>query len=147
MPDRKRNYKNAERRALESRLDAASRKRRERLRTLLLLLAITVALALLYYGVCSILPYAFLGFYAAAILLGLGYVFSNYCFVRNGVTPDMLPPTMPLEQRRRYVEERDERKRKTNWMLMLLIPLLLVIGLDILVLFWGEPVMKFFRSL
>lgn len=147
MSDRNQRYKNTERRSRESRLDAASRARRVRLRKLLFLLAITVAVALLYYGVCAIHPYAFLGFYAAAILLGFGYVFANYAFVRNGVTPDMLPPSMSLEERRRYVEERDERKEKTKWMLMLLIPLLFVIGLDVLILFWGEPVINFFRSL
>ncbi len=147
MADRKRTYKNAERRAVESRLDQAARDRRERLRTLLYLLAITVAIAILYYVSCNLYAYAFLGFYAAAILLGFGYVFSNYAFTRNGVTLDMLPPTMPLADKKKYLAERDNRKEKTKWMLMLLIPLLFVIGLDILILFWGEPVIKFFRSL
>jgi hypothetical protein len=114
---------------------------------MLFILAITVAMALLYYGICALFPYAFLAFYGAAIALGIGYVLANFCFSRNGVTPDMLPPTMPLEERRRYVEERDERKEKTKWMLMLLIPLLLVIGIDVLYLFWGETFINLFRSL
>lgn len=147
MANRDRPYKNAERRAAEARLGEADRERRKRLRTILLLLAETVAIALLYHLACGFYPYAFLGFYAAAIALGFGYVFSNYAFTRNGVTLDMLPPTMPLEDKKRYLAERDTRKEKTRWMLMLLIPLLFVIGLDILVLFWGEPVIKFFRSL
>ena len=147
MANRKRSYKNVERKAAESRLEASARERRQRLRTLLFILAITLAVAILYHLACRLHPYAFLLFYAAAIALGLGYVFSNYCFARNGVTPDMLPPTMPLEERLRYVEERDRRREKTKWMLLLLIPLLLVIGLDILVLFWGEPIVHFFGSL
>ena len=147
MPKDKRQIKNQARVAAESKLAEDARERRRRLRTLLFILAITVAVAILYYGSCQIFPYAFLVFYAAAILLGFGYVIANYCFSRNGVTPDMLPPTMTLEERRRYVEERDRRKEDTKWMLMLLIPLLLVIGLDILYLFWGERFINFFRSL
>ena len=147
MAKREKQYKNLARREAEGQLDAKSLDRRKRLRTLLLILAITLATALIYYGACAVFAYAFLIFYAAAILLGVGYVIANYGFARNGVTPDMLPPTMPLEDRRRYVEERDRRKASTNWMLMLLIPLLLVIGFDVLYLYWGESFIKFFRSL
>ncbi len=147
MGKENRTYKNARRRAAEEQLDAKARDRRKRLRTLLFILAITVAVALLYYGSCRLYPYAFLFFYGAAILLGFAYVLANYGFTRNGVTLDMLVPTMSLEERKQYLAQRDRRRESTAWMLMLLIPLLLVIGLDILYLFWGEYFINFFRSL
>lgn len=147
MSDKGRRYKNAARRDAELQLNGKALERRRRLRTLLLLFAITLAAALLYYGACRLYPYAFLFFYGAAILLGFAYVLANYGFARAGMTLDSFVPTIPLDERRKYIEERDRRRASTKWMLMLLIPLLLVIGMDVLYLFWGEYFMNFLRSL
>ena len=147
MASKKRKPRDPRRERMESRQRQADADRRERLRSLFYILALTVAVGLLYYGSNAIYPYAFLVFYGLAIVLGFGYVIANYCFARNGVTADMLPPTMSLEERQAYIRERDERRESTKWMLYLLIPLLLVIGVDLLYLAWGERFVAFFKSL
>ena len=147
MRDTGRPYKNEARRASEERLTENARERKRRLRTMLYLIAATVGMALLYYSLNAIFAYAFLFFYGAAILLGFAYVLANRGFSRDGLSVDSLAPTIPLDERKRYLRERDSRRESTKWMLMLLIPLFLVIGMDILYLFWGEHFMNLFRSL
>ena len=58
-----------------------------------------------------------------------------------------LPPTMSDEEKRIYLDERDTRKKQTAWMLYGLIALLLVIGFDLLYLFYGERIAGFFGKL
>lgn len=114
---------------------------------LVLLLALLALTAFLYYYTNSVFPYSFLFFYGAALLLGFGYVIANRCFSRSGVTASDLPPTMSDEQKRTYLDERETRRRHTAWMLYILIPLLLVIGFDVIYLLQGENIARLFRGL
>ena len=112
---------------------------------LFMLIAILALTAFLYYFTNSLFPYAFLFFYGAALLLGFGYVIANRCLSRSGATLSDLPPTMSDEEKRIYLDEREVRRRHTAWMLYLLIPLLLVIGFDVIYLLQGENIAKLFR--
>ncbi len=114
---------------------------------ILLLLALTALTAFLYYFTNSFYPYAFLFFYGAAFLLGIGYILANRCFSRSGVTAADLPPTMSAEEKQTYLAERDLRKKQTAWMLYALIPLLLVIGFDFIYVLQGERIAAFFKKL
>ncbi len=114
---------------------------------ILLLLSVIVLTALLYYFTNTLYPYSFLFFYGAAFLLGIGYILANRCFSRSDATMQNLPPTMSDEEKRIYLDERDTRKKQTAWMLYGLIALLLVIGFDLLYLFYGERIAGFFGKL
>ncbi len=120
---------------------------RRALLRLLLLLAALAATAFLYYFTNSLFPYSFLIFYAAALLLGFGYVIANRCFSRSDVTASDLPPTMSAAEKQAYLDGRETRRRHTAWMLYILIPLLLVIGFDVIYLLQGENIAKLFRGL
>lgn len=87
-------------------------------RRILLLLLILAVTAGSYYLACRRFAYAFLFYYGLAILLGFGYVIIN---------------NIPCDD-----EKRAERKENTKWILMILVPLLLVIGVDVIILFFSE---------
>jgi hypothetical protein len=99
---------------------------------LLLLIAIV---AMSYFYTNAIFPYAFLFYYGAAAVLGVGYVAYNRFFMRKGMTPEMLPDTMTPVEKRQYLDAPAVWREKSKWMLFLLIPLILVIGADIVILF------------
>ena len=54
---------------------------------------------------------------------------------------------MSEEEKRTYLAERDRRKRQSAPMLYALIPLLLVIGFDLIYVLQGERIAAFFQKL
>lgn len=66
---------------------------------------------------------------------GIGYVIYNRGFSREGLTVEMLPPTMNDKEKDEFIASRDMRKRKSKWVLTIIIPLLFTLILDTIVLF------------
>ena len=89
---------------------------------------ITQAPVMLGAVVCICYWAAFAGFL-------LAYIIYNRAFSRKGVTEDMLPPTWSAEQKRQYIDSGKERLEKSKWMLSVLIPLIVTIGVDAVYLF------------
>ncbi|MBE6577232.1 MAG: hypothetical protein E7653_03745 [Ruminococcaceae bacterium] len=77
-----------------------------------------------------------LGIYlAAATAVILGYVIYNRGFSRRGVTEDMLPNTWSAEQKREFIEDGEQRLRKSRPLLILIFAFAFTFVIDILELF------------
>lgn len=72
---------------------------------------------------------------AIATVFVIVYVIYNRGFSREGVTPDMLPDTMSAVEKVEFLESRDRRKKKSKWMLTIIIPLIFTFMFDSLYLF------------
>lgn len=72
---------------------------------------------------------------AITAVLVIAYVVYNRGFAREGVTPDMLPDTMSAVEKVEFLESRDRRKKKSKWMLTVIIPLIFTFMFDSLYLF------------
>ena len=75
-----------------------------------------------------------------AVLLGLGmtYVLYNYAFSREKATFATLPHEWSVEEKTKYLSDRDEHKRKSRWMLTLIFPLSLTFFFDMIYLYFGD---------
>ena len=63
------------------------------------------------------------------------YVAYNRAFSRKGMTVDMLPPEWTLEQKQAFIDDLAARRKKSKWALLILIPMILVFGLEMLELY------------
>lgn len=104
---------------------------------MLSLLVNTVILMVIYFWLptqfeFSYLPFIYLGI--GAILL-LYYVIYNQGLSGKNVTPDMLSDTMSPEEKQQYIKDSRERMKKSNWVLTILIPIMLVFAVDMIYLF------------
>lgn len=82
----------------------------------------------LQMGVMVAYMVAFGGFLAA-------YVIYNRAFTRKNITEDMLPDHWSVDQKRDYIKDGEERVKKSAWMLMVIIPLLVTFAAEAMYLF------------
>ena len=73
------------------------------------------------------------------------YLVYNRAFRRKGITPDMLPDTMSAEEKEEYINDGKRRQADSKWMLAVIIPLLVTIGLDAIYLFTWPIVQNLFN--
>ncbi|MBQ9735685.1 MAG: hypothetical protein IJV96_02735 [Clostridia bacterium] len=75
-----------------------------------------------------------------AVLLGFGmtYVLYNYAFSRDKATFETLPHEWSVEEKTRYLNDRDEHKRRSRWMLTVIFPLCLTFFFDLIYLYFGD---------
>ena len=73
------------------------------------------------------------------------YLVYNRAFRRKGITPDMLPDTMSAEKKEEYINDGKRRQADSKWMLSVIIPLLITIGLDAIYLFTWPMVQNLFK--
>lgn len=110
--------------------------KKKAIRRILILIANTLGLATLYY----VIP-AFGFYYMPHIYLILGgglavwYVLYNHGFNTHGKTAEMLPDSLPLEERQHMIAEGTRRFEQTRWVLLILLPILLVFLFDTIYLF------------
>ena len=106
-------------------------------RTLLLLLAITAILMVLYFWIPEQFQFSYMPivYLAVGAALALFYVIYNRGLSGRNVTLDMLPDSMTLEEKQKFISESKERLRKTKWVLLILIPIILVFAADMIYLF------------
>ena len=67
--------------------------------------------------------------------LGLYYVIYNRGMTGKGVTPEMLPDTMTYAEKEAWIADRAERAKKSAWVLLLLIPIILTLAIDTVVIY------------
>jgi len=79
-------------------------------------------------------------YYAALAAVALGYVIYNRGFSREKLTLAELPSDWSDKQKADFLAERDERKKKSKWLLTLLFPLCLTIFFDVMYLFFGDTI-------
>ena len=111
----------------------------------LILLFVNTLLFFLFYRVLILIAdraqLPLLGFIAMglymALLIGflLGYLIYNRFLYRKGLTADDLPVTMTPAEKEAFLEDGRERLRKSRWVMLILIPLLLTFFFDTIDLF------------
>lgn len=98
---------------------------------LLRLLIHSVILIAIYYACIRMhFEYVFHIYVAAGILLGISYFVYNKGFSAKGVTPEMLPDTMPMQEKLAFIEDGKQRLHKSRWVLTLLLPIILTVAVD-----------------
>ena len=109
----------------------------------MLLLVINTANALALYFGCVALDFSpiFWIYTGLAAVLLIGYVVYNRGFVLRGVTPDMLPDTLSLEEKNAMLAEAKRRRDASRFMVTLIVPLLLAVLIDAIYLLLLEDIL------
>ena len=107
---------------------------------LLLLAANTVVLfgCYLFFVMAQNINWVYWLYYAALGVSLIGYLLYNRGMAREGYTLDTLPVEWSAEKKAAFLSDRDERKRKSRWVLTLIFPLTLSIFAAIIYLFFGD---------
>ena len=116
-----------------------------------LIAALSFVSIFIYFGAIPMLrPTAqFIAHIAYMVIFGvslIAYIAYNRAFTRKNVTIDMLPNIWSAEQKASYVADGEERLKKSQWFLLIIIPCLVPIGVDSLILFVWDPYLKEFFS-
>lgn len=118
---------------------------REKNRKKIIYAIIIVLNSILFYGIFAVLTrFSFwktveIVYLAALVAVGAFYVIYNRGFTRKNVSIDMLPNTMSEEEKRAYVEDGENRLKKSKWCIAILFPLLFTFFMDRFYLFVFEP--------
>ena len=108
---------------------------------------------LIYFGVVPLLPpiaqfaihIAYMAIFGISLVI---YVVYNRAFTRKGITIEMLPDIWSAEKKAAYILEGEERQKKSQWLMYIIIPFLAPIGVDALILFiWDPYLSKIFSQL
>ena len=103
---------------------------------MLWMLANSVLFIALYFVLIGIgFEYILPIYCAVGAVMGLAFVIYNRGFAGKGVTPEMLPDTMPYEEKLAFIEDSKERLRRSRWMLTVIFPIILTVALDMMILF------------
>ena len=116
---------------------------------LTLRLILNTMLAVAVYFTCVALEFIYMmyAYLALAAVLLVIYVAYNRGFALRGVTPDMLPDTLTLEQKKQRLDEAARRMKDSRWMLTVIIPFVIVFMCEALYLFvWDSYLADFFKG-
>ncbi len=83
-----------------------------------------------YYSFCAMILYMvlFLGFL-------LGYLIYNRFLYRKNLTVEDLPDTMTAEQKEAFIADGKERLRKSKWVMLIILPIVVTFLVDAIDLF------------
>ena len=85
-------------------------------------------------------------YYGALAASALAYVIINRGFALDKLTPSSLPPDWSEEKKQGFLRARDERKRKSKWLLTIIFPLCLTVFFDIIYLFFRESIVEALKT-
>lgn len=71
---------------------------------------------------------------AAGTVFLVVYIIYNRAFTRDNITPEMLPDSMSEEQKTAFIQSGIDRKRKSRWMIVVLLALFTPLAIDFLIL-------------
>ena len=86
-------------------------------------------------------------YFGALLASALGYVLYNRAFSDASCTYETLPYDWSHEKKTEFISSRDERKKKSKWLLTLIFPLSLTLMFDVLFLFFGDTLSALFSAL
>lgn len=94
----------------------------------------------IYYGVgATNIPALQMGVMVAYMVAFGGmlaaYIIYNRAFSRKNITMDMLPDHWSADEKQSYLRDGEERMKKSRWMLMIIIPLLVTFAAEAMYLF------------
>ena len=121
-----------------------SSKKSKNLRTLIYLVLNTV----LFFSVYRVLLYyaertdeTFYSFCVMVVYMvlllgfGLAYLIYNRFLYRKGVTHEDLPDTMTYEEKQAFIDDGNARLKKSKWMMLIILPLVITFFIDAVDLF------------
>ena len=85
-------------------------------------------------------------YYGALAASSLAYVIVNRAFVLDKLSVSTLPPDWSIEKKEKFLFARDERKRKSKWLLTVIFPLCLTVFFDVIYLFFGDTIINTFKT-
>ena len=118
-----------------------------------LLIALSFVSVFIYFGVIPVLhPLVQMALHIAYLVIFgvalIGYIAYNRAFSRKNITVNMLPDVWSMEKKMAYIADGEERLKKSAWLMLIIIPLLVPIGIDSLILFvWDPYLSKFMASI
>ncbi len=114
---------------------------------LLLILALNTVICFALYELGNYFEFypTFWIFFALTLAFTLAYLIYNRGLSRDRITPDMLPEDWSAEKKCEFFSERDMRKKKSKWMLTIIIPLFLTLAFDMVNLFYLDSLKEFFK--
>lgn len=109
-------------------------------RKAILLIFFSLLSLVIYYGVgATNIPALQMGVMVAYMVAFGGmlaaYIIYNRAFSRKNITMDMLPDHWSADEKQSYIRDGEERMKKSQWMLMIIIPLLVTFAAEALYLF------------
>lgn len=95
---------------------------------------------IIYYGIgATNIPALQMGVMVAYMVafggLLAAYIIYNRAFTRKNITEDMLPDHWSAKEKQSYIQDGEERMKKSQWMLMIIIPLLVTFAAEAMYLF------------
>ena len=85
-------------------------------------------------------------YYVALAAVSIAYVVYNRGFSRENLTWSELPREWSEAEKEAFLRSRDERKKKSKWLLTLLFPLVLTVFFDMIYLFFGDAIIAAFSD-
>lgn len=79
-------------------------------------------------------------YYGLLAAASLAYVIVNRGFAEDKLTYASLPAEWTDEKKRAFLSARDERKKRSKWLLTIIFPLCITVFFDIIYLFFGESI-------
>ena len=103
----------------------------------------SIASLIVYYGVgATNIPMLQMGVMVAYMIafggLLAAYIIYNRAFSRKNITPEMLPDHWSVDEKQNFIRDGEERMKKSQWMLMIIIPLLVTFAAEAMYLFVWE---------
>lgn len=115
------------------------------LTTVLLLLVYILAEVVCLFG--QVVAYiVFWLYFAAALGILSAYLIYNRAFTLDKLEKEDLPDTWSEEEKTAFLEKRDQRKKKSRWMVTVLFGLAVTYFYEIFSLFFAESIGGFFAS-
>lgn len=84
---------------------------------------------------------------AVTLAVALWYIIYNKGNVSGKVTPDMLPAEWNADQKQSFLDDLAARRKKSKWALLILIPMIVVFGFEMLELYIFPPMSALLASL
>ena len=111
--------------------------KKENKKLLLYLLCNSVILIAIYFLMVEKFQLYFFSYVylLAGAALGLYFIIYNRGFVAKNATPESLPDTMTLAEKKAFIEDGKARLRRSRWILTILLPIILAIAADMIYLY------------
>ncbi len=113
----------------------------------LYIILLSILTTAIYFGIVPLLPpivqfiihIVYMSIFSASLVV---YIIYNRAFTRKGITMEMLPDVWSAERKAAYIMDGEERLKKSHWLMFLIIPFLIPIGMDAMYLFVWEAYLK-----
>ena len=89
---------------------------------------------------------AVIAYTAITLAVAIWYIAYNKGMVSGKITPDMLPTDWSADQKKAFIDDLTERRKKSKWVLLILIPMVFVFGFELLELYFFPLIRSLFST-